>query len=311
MSFALIFPGQGSQSVGMMAGLEASAAVRATFDEASDVLGQNLWHLAKDGPAEAQSLTVNTQPLMLAAGLASYRAWQEAGGPPPIVLAGHSLGEYTAWVVAGTIAFHDALPLVRLRAQAMQEAVPVGTGAMAAILGLDDAAVLAACAEAANGEVVEAVNFNAPSQVVIAGHKAAVERAAAAAKRNGAKRALMLPVSAPFHCSLLRPAAERLAAHLASIRIQQPQIPVINNVDATRVADAAAIRDALSRQACSPVRWVECVRAIAQAGATPVIECGPGKVLAALTKRIVPELDSLAVTDAASLAQAIATVRAQ
>ena len=311
MSFALIFPGQGSQSVGMMAGLEASAAVRATFDEASDVLGQNLWHLAKDGPAEAQSLTVNTQPLMLAAGLASYRAWQEAGGPPPIVLAGHSLGEYTAWVVAGTIAFHDALPLVRLRAQAMQEAVPVGTGAMAAILGLDDAAVLAACAEAANGEVVEAVNFNAPSQVVIAGHKAAVERAAAAAKRNGAKRALMLPVSAPFHCSLLRPAAERLAAHLASIRIQQPQIPVINNVDATRVADAAAIRDALSRQACSPVRWVECVRAMAQAGATRVIECGPGKVLAALTKRIVPELESLAVTDAASLAQAIATVRAQ
>ena len=311
MSFALIFPGQGSQSVGMMAGLEASAAVRATFDEASDVLGQNLWHLAKDGPAEAQSLTVNTQPLMLAAGLASYRAWQEAGGPPPIVLAGHSLGEYTAWVVAGSIAFHDALPLVRLRAQAMQEAVPVGTGAMAAILGLDDAAVLAACAEAANGEVVEAVNFNAPSQVVIAGHKAAVERAAAAAKRNGAKRALMLPVSAPFHCSLLRPAAERLAAHLASIRIQQPQIPVINNVDATRVADAAAIRDALSRQACSPVRWVECVRAIAQAGATRVIECGPGKVLAALTKRIVPELESLAVTDAASLAQAIATVRAQ
>ena len=295
----------------MMAGLEASAAVRATFDEASDVLGQNLWHLAKDGPAEAQSLTVNTQPLMLAAGLASYRAWQEAGGPPPIVLAGHSLGEYTAWVVAGTIAFHDALPLVRLRAQAMQEAVPVGTGAMAAILGLDDAAVLAACAEAANGEVVEAVNFNAPSQVVIAGHKAAVERAAAAAKRNGAKRALMLPVSAPFHCSLLRPAAERLAAHLASIRIQQPQIPVINNVDAARVADAAAIRDALSRQACSPVRWVECVRAMAQAGATRVIECGPGKVLAALTKRIVPELESLAVTDAASLAQAIATVRAQ
>ena len=295
----------------MMTGFEASSpAVRATFEEASDVLGQDLWHLAKEGPAEAQSLTVNTQPLMLAAGLASYRAWQEAGGPQPMLLAGHSLGEYTAWVVAGALAFRDALPLVRLRAQAMQEAVPVGTGAMAAILGLEDAAVLAACAEAANGEVVEAVNFNAPSQVVIAGHKAAVERAAAVAKRNGAKRALMLPVSAPFHCSLLRPAADRLAAHLSSVKIDQPQIPVINNVDVARVSEAAAIRDALSRQACNPVRWVESVRAMAQAGATRVVECGPGKVLAALTKRIVPELDSLAVTDATSLAQAIATVRA-
>jgi [acyl-carrier-protein] S-malonyltransferase len=295
----------------MMAGFEASPAVRATFDEASDVLGQDLWRLAKEGPAEAQSLTVNTQPLMLAAGLASYRAWQESGGPQPILLAGHSLGEYTAWVVAGALAFRDALPLVRLRAQAMQEAVPVGAGAMAAILGLEDAAVLAACAEAANGEIVEAVNFNAPSQVVIAGHKSAVERAAAAAKRNGAKRALMLPVSAPFHCSLLRPAAERLASHLSSVRIEQPQIPVINNVDVASVSEAPAIRDALSRQACNPVRWVEIVRAMAQGGATHVIECGPGKVLAALTKRIVPELDSLAVTDAASLAQAIATVRAR
>jgi [acyl-carrier-protein] S-malonyltransferase len=192
----------------------------------------------------------------------------------------------------------------------MQEAVPVGTGAMAAILGLEDAAVLAVCADAANGEVVEAVNFNAPSQVVIAGHKSAVERAAAAAKRNGAKRALMLPVSAPFHCSLLRPAAERLAAHLSSVKIDQPQIPVINNVDVNQVSEAAAIRDVLSRQACNPVRWVESVRAMAKGGATRVIECGPGKVLAALTKRIVPELDSLAVTDAASLARAIATVQA-
>ena len=309
MSFALVFPGQGSQSVSMMTGFEGSAAVRATFDEASDVLRQDLWQLAQAGPAEAQSLTINTQPLMLTAGLASYRAWQEAGGPLPMLLAGHSLGEYTAWVVAGALAFRDALPLVRLRAQAMQEAVPVGTGAMAAVLGLEDAAVIAACAEAANGEVVEAVNFNAPSQVVIAGHKAAVERAAAVAKRNGARRALMLPVSAPFHCSLLQPAAERLAAYLASVRIELPRIPVVNNVDVAQVSEAAAIRDALSRQACSPVRWVETVRAMAQAGATRVIECGPGKVLAALTKRIVPQLDSLAVTDAASLAQAVAAVR--
>ena len=292
-----------------MGGLEASPAARATFEEASDVLGQDFWKLAMEGPAEAQSLTVNTQPLMLTAGLASYRAWQEAAGPQPIVLAGHSLGEYTAWVVAGALAFRDALPLVRLRAQAMQEAVPVGTGAMAAILGLDDAAVLAACAEAANGEVVEAVNFNAPSQVVIAGHKSAVERAAAVAKRSGAKRALMLPVSAPFHCSLLQPAAERLAAYLSSVNIERPRIPVINNVDVAQVSDAAAIRDALSRQACNPVRWVETVRAMAQNGAKRVIECGPGKVLAALTKRIVPELDSFAVTDATSLAQAIVAVR--
>lgn len=310
MSFALVFPGQGSQSVGMMAGLEAIAAVRATFEEASDVLKQDLWHLAKEGPAETQSLTVNTQPLMLAAGLASYRAWQEAAGPRPSVLAGHSLGEYTAWVAAGALAFRDALPLVRLRAQAMQEAVPVGTGAMAAILGLDDDAVLAACAEAADGEVVEPVNFNAPSQVVIAGHKGAVERASAVAKRLGARRALMLPVSAPFHSSLLKPAAERLAAYLASVPIERPQVPVINNVDVAEVSDPQAIRDALARQACRPVRWVEIVRAMARAGNTHVIECGPGKVLAALTKRIVPACESLAVTDGASLAQAIAAVRA-
>lgn len=310
MPFSLVFPGQGSQSVGMMAGLETSAAVRATFAEASGVLGQDLWQLAKEGPAEAQSLTVNTQPLMLTAGLATYRAWEEAGGPQPATLAGHSLGEYTAWVVAGALAFRDALPLVRLRAQAMQEAVPVGTGAMAAILGLSDEAVLAACAEAADGEVVEAVNFNAPSQVVIAGHKAAVERAAAAAKRIGAKRALMLPVSAPFHSSLLQPAAERLAAHLAQVEIKRPQIPVINNVDVAAVSEPSAIRDALARQACRPVRWVEIMQTMARAGSTHVIECGPGKVLAALTKRVVPELDSCAVTDAQSLAQAIAAVRA-
>ena len=309
MPFSLVFPGQGSQSVGMMSGLETCAAVRVTFEEASEVLGQDLWQLAKDGPAEAQSLTVNTQPLMLAAGLATYRAWQDAGGPRPAMLAGHSLGEYTAWVVAGALAFRDALPLVRLRAQAMQEAVPVGTGAMAAILGLTDENVLAACMEAADGEVVEAVNYNAPNQVVIAGHKAAVERAAAVTKRMGAKRALMLPVSAPFHSSLLQPAADRLATYLASVPIEHPQIPVINNVDVVEVSEPYAIRDALARQACRPVRWVEIMRAMARAGHTHVIECGPGKVLAALTKRIVPEFESFAVTDPASLAQAIAAVQ--
>ncbi len=309
MSFALVFPGQGSQSVGMMAGMDSSAAVRATFVEASEVLNQDLWQLAIAGPAEAQSLTVNTQPLMLTAGVAMYRAWEEAGGPRPALLAGHSLGEYSAWVTAGAIAFRDALPLVRLRAYAMQEAVPVGTGAMAAILGLDDDAVRSACAEAANGEIVEAVNYNAPSQVVIAGHKSAVERAAAVAKAKGAKRAMMLPVSAPFHSSLLQPVAGRLASYLASISIQVPRIPVINNVDVTQVTEPAAIRDVLSRQACQPVRWVEIVRAIARGGATRLIECGPGKVLAGLTKRIEPALESLAVTDATSLAHAIAAVR--
>jgi [acyl-carrier-protein] S-malonyltransferase len=311
MTFALVFPGQGSQSVGMLAGLAQCTAVRATFAEASEVLHQDFWQLAIEGPAEAQSLTVNTQPLMLTAGLALYRAWIEAGGPKPAMLAGHSLGEYSAWVAAGALSFHAALPLVRLRAQAMQEAVPVGAGAMAAILGLDDDAVRAACIEAANGEIVEAVNFNAPSQVVIAGHKRAVERAAAVAKAKGARRAMMLPVSAPFHSSLLRPAAERLAAHLAEVRIEAPQIPVINNVDVAAVQLPAEIRDALARQACHPVRWVEIVRAMAQAGATCLVECGPGKVLAALTKRIEPALESLAITDPGSLAEALTAVRSR
>jgi len=309
MSFALVFPGQGSQSVGMMAGMDSNAIVRATFAEASEVLDQDIWKLAIDGPAEAQGLTINTQPLMLTAGVAMYRAWEDASGPRPDVLAGHSLGEYSAWVAAGAISFRDALPLVRVRAHAMQEAVPVGTGAMAAILGLDDEAVRAACAEAANGEIVEAVNYNAPSQIVIAGHKSAVERAAAVAKAKGAKLAKILPVSAPFHSSLLQPAAERLASYLSSISIQVPQIPVINNVDVTKVTDPAAIRDALSRQACQPVRWVEIVHAIARDGATRLIECGPGRVLAGLTKRIEPALESLAVTDAVSLAHALFAVR--
>ncbi|HEV7802518.1 MAG TPA: ACP S-malonyltransferase, partial [Burkholderiales bacterium] len=259
--FALVFPGQGSQAVGMMRPYAESAVVRAVFAEASHVLGQDLWTLVAEGPADALNSTVNTQPLMLTAGYATYRAWREAGGPEPSIVAGHSLGEYTALVVASVLSFAEALPLVRFRAQAMQDAVPLGTGAMAAILGLDDDAVRKACSEAAQGDVVEAVNFNAPSQVVIAGHKAAVERAAAAAKAAGAKRALMLPVSAPFHSSLLEPAAQRLSQFMARTTLHTPRIPVVNNVDVATIAEPAAIRHALARQACNPVRWVEVIQA--------------------------------------------------
>ena len=302
MTLALVFPGQGSQSVGMMQGFADNPVVRMVFAEASAALGQDLWQLVEDGPAEDLNATVNTQPVMLTAAYAMYRAWQDAGGPSPALVAGHSLGEYTALVAAGVLAFADALPLVRFRAQAMQEAVPAGSGAMAAILGLDDDAVRAACAEAGQGEVVEAVNFNAPSQVVIAGHKAAVERAAAAAKARGAKRALLLPVSAPFHSSLLKPAAQRLEARMREVAFSAPLIGVVNNVDVAMTGDPAAIRDALARQACSPVRWVETIRAFAAQGVTHVVECGPGKVLAGLTRRIDGNLQSHAVTDAASLA---------
>jgi len=299
--FALVFPGQGSQSVGMLQAFADNAAVRATLAEASDALGQDIGQLIAAGPAEELNLTTNTQPVMLAAGIACYRAWLAAGGPAPAVVAGHSLGEYTALVAAGVLAFADALPLVRFRADAMQQAVPVGTGGMAAILGLDDDAVRAACAEAAQGQVVEAVNFNAPSQVVIAGDKAAVERACAAARARGAKRALPLPVSAPFHSSLMRPAAERLAGYLENVRFAAPQIPLINNVDVASPADPAAIKDALVRQAWQPVRWTEVVKAIAGRGVAQVIECGPGKVLSGMTRRIVAELGSAAVFDPASL----------
>jgi [acyl-carrier-protein] S-malonyltransferase len=305
MKLALVFPGQGSQAVGMLQSFADSQPVRETFAEAADVLQQDLWQLAADGPAEELNSTVNTQPLMLTAGCAVYRAWRAAGGAQPAMVAGHSLGEYTALVVAGVVSLRDALPLVRLRAQAMQEAVPVGTGAMAAILGLDDDAVRAACAEAAQGEVVEAVNFNAPSQVVIAGHKAAVERAAAAAKAKGAKRAVMLPVSAPFHASLLKPAAQRLEQVLAGITFQAPQIPVVNNVDVAVVTDPQQIKAALARQACSPVRWVEVIQHMARSGVTHVGECGPGKVLAGMTKRIDNALQGFAIADAASLAQSV------
>ena len=293
----------------MMASFAGSSAVREVFGEASEALNEDLWKLVAEGPAEALNATVNTQPVMLTAGYAVYCAWRAEGGPEPAMVAGHSLGEYTALVAAGVLEFRDAVPLVRFRAQAMQEAVPVGAGAMAAILGLDDDAVRVACSEAAQGEVVEAVNFNAPSQVVIAGHKAAVERAAAAAKAKGAKRALMLPVSAPFHASLLKPAADRLSEYLARIDFQPPRIPVVNNVDVTVLDDPSAIKASLARQACNPVRWVEVVRQLAANGITHVAECGPGKVLSGMTKRISPTLESHAISDPQTLAQTLEAIR--
>ncbi len=305
MAFAFVFPGQGSQSVGMMAAYGESSVVRATFDEASAALGQDLWQLLAEGPSEALAQTVNTQPVMLTAGIAVYRLWLDKGGKVPAVVAGHSLGEYSALVAAGVLAFADAVPLVRLRAAAMQEAVPAGEGAMAAILGLQDSQVAEACAEAAAGGVVEPVNFNGPDQTVIAGSKAAVERACAACKARGAKRALLLPVSAPFHSSLIRPAADKLAQRLAELPLAAPQIPVINNVDVTIENDADKIRDALIRQAYSPVRWVETIRRIADMGVTTVVECGPGKVLAGLTKRCATTLSSTALADLASVDNAL------
>ncbi len=303
--FALVFPGQGSQAVGMMQPFAESSVVRSVFSEASEALGEDLWKLAAAGPSETLNSTVNTQPVMLTAGYAVYRAWLEAGGGEPAIVAGHSLGEYTALVAAGVVAFRDAVPLVRFRALAMQEAVPAGTGAMAAILGLTDEDARKACADSAAGEVVEAVNFNAPSQVVIAGHKTAVERTAAAAKAAGAKRTVMLPVSAPFHSSLLQPAAQRLAEYMGRVTFKAPRIPVLNNVDVAFVEDPEAIKAALARQACNPVRWVEVIRAMAAAGVTRVAECGPGKVLSGLTRRIDPSLQSHAIVDPASLAQAL------
>ncbi len=309
MAFALVFPGQGSQSVGMMAGYGDSAVIRDTFAEASDALGEDLWQMASEGPAERLALTVNTQPLMLTAGVAAYRAWLAAGGPQPGMVAGHSLGEYSALVAAGVLAFADAVPLVRFRAQAMQEAVPAGEGAMAALLGLEADEVREACIEAAQGEVVEAANLNSPGQIVIAGAKAAVERAIVAATARGAKRAMLLPVSAPFHCALMRPAAERLAERLATVEFRSPSIAVLNNVDVASYTEPAQIRDALVRQAFSPVRWIESVQAMAARGMTHVIECGPGKVLAGMTKRIAKDVQGGSAHDAASLEQMIAALR--
>ncbi|MDE2287670.1 MAG: ACP S-malonyltransferase [Burkholderiales bacterium] len=309
MKFAFVFPGQGSQSVGMLAGFDGHAVVRETLQEASDALGQDVAELISSGPAEALNLTTNTQPVMLAAAYAVYRAWLAEGGAAPALVAGHSLGEYTALVAAGVIAFRDAVPLVRFRAQAMQEAVPVGQGGMAAILGLDDDTVRAVCAESSAAGVVEAVNFNAPAQVVIAGDKAAVEKACEIAKARGAKRALPLPVSAPFHSSLLKPASDRLREYLADVTFVAPSIPLINNVDVAILNDPAQIKNALVRQAASPVRWVETVRKMADAGVTHVVECGPGKVLTGLTKRIDGELAGIAITDAASLADALTLLK--
>jgi len=301
MSFAFVFPGQGSQSVGMMAAYGESAVVRATFDEASSALGDDLWALVAEGPAEILTQTVITQPVMLTAGVAVWRLWQEKGGRTPSVVAGHSLGEYSALVAAGVIEFKDAVPLVRLRAAAMQQAVPVGTGAMAAILGLDTPGIVTACAEAAQGEVVEPVNFNANGQTVIAGHKGAVERAMNACKARGAKMAKALPVSAPFHSSLIRPAADKLAVRLAELTFNAPTIPVINNVDVAIENDPAAIKDALIRQAYNPVRWVETIQAMAALGITAVAECGPGKVLAGLTKRCADGITGVALADVAAI----------
>jgi len=311
MKFAFVFPGQGSQSVGMLNAFADNPVVRATLEEASSALGQDLGKLISEGPAEELNLTTNTQPVMLTAAVAVYRAWLDAGGPPPALVAGHSLGEYSALVAAGVIPFADAVPLVRFRAQAMQEAVPVGEGGMAAILGLSDDDVRAACAEAtaAGAGVVEAVNFNAPAQVVIAGHKAAVEKCCEIAKGKGAKRALPLPVSAPFHSSLLKPASDRLRDRMADLAFSAPSIPLVNNVDVAIVSDPAQIKDALVRQAAAPVRWVECVQKMAAEGVTHVVECGPGKVLAGMTKRIDGNLVGGAIFDPASLQDTLALLK--
>ncbi|MEX8501993.1 MAG: ACP S-malonyltransferase [Leptothrix ochracea] len=305
-AFAFVFPGQGSQSVGMLSAWGDHPAVRATLEEASQALGENVAQLIAEGPKESLDLTTNTQPVMLTAGIANYRAWLAEGGPLPAAVAGHSLGEYTALVAAGSLSLADALPLVRLRAQAMQDAVPVGTGGMAAILGLDAATVREGCAKAMaeSGEVVEAVNFNDPKQIVIAGSKAGIEAGCIVLKAMGAKRALPLPVSAPFHSSLMKPAAERLRERLVSIQINTPQIPVVNNIDVAVHTEADAIRDALYRQAFGPVRWVEVIQALKARGLGTMLECGPGKVLAGMAKRIDAELTSATIFDPASLADA-------
>jgi [acyl-carrier-protein] S-malonyltransferase len=307
--FAFVFPGQGSQAVGMLDAWGDHPAVRETLAEASQALGDDVGRLIQDGPKEALALTTNTQPVMLVAGVAAYRAWRAEGGAQPSVLAGHSLGEYAALVAAGALTLAQAAPLVRFRAQAMQEAVPVGVGAMAAILGMEAAGVIAGCVQASDffgassSEIVEAVNFNDPAQTVIAGSKAAVDKACELLKAAGAKRALALPVSAPFHSSLMKPAADRLRDRLAATAIATPIIPVINNIDVAAETDADRIRDALYRQAFGPVRWVECVRAIQARGVDTLVECGPGKVLAGMTRRIDAALTGLALYDPATLAE--------
>lgn len=308
-AFAFVFPGQGSQAVGMLDAWADHPAVVETLREASDALGEDVGRLIHEGPKEALALTTNTQPVMLVAGVAAWRVWRAEGGALPAAVAGHSLGEYSALVAAGALTLTQAAPLVRFRAAAMQEAVPVGTGAMAAILGMDAALVKAGCAEvqaafaAGSGEVVEAVNFNDPAQTVIAGSKAAVEKACEVLKANGAKRALPLPVSAPFHSSLMKPAAERLREKLSQTTLLAPQIPLVNNIDVAVETDPERIRDALYRQAFGPVRWVECVQAIRARGIETLVECGPGKVLAGMVKRIDPALQGAAMYDPATLGE--------
>ena len=308
MKLAFVFPGQGSQSVGMLNGFAGNPTVAAAMKEASDALGQDLIALIANGSEEALARTVNTQPLMLASNVVFYRAWIASGGPQPSVMAGHSLGEYAALCAAGSLSLRDATKLVRFRAEAMQSAVPEGIGAMAAILGLSDADVIASCAEAQQGEVCEAVNFNAPSQVVIAGHRAAVERAIEIAKTKGAKRGVLLPVSAPFHSSLLLPAAENLGRYLSKTALFTPQVLVIHNVDVSYAGSPDDIRAALSKQAASAVRWVETIQKMAESGVTHIVECGPGKVLAGLTKRIAPQVQMLSINDCASLAATLLAV---
>lgn len=309
-SFAFVFPGQGSQAVGMLDAWGDHPAVRATLQEASQALGEDIAALIAGGPKEQLDLTTNTQPVMLTAAIACWRAWLAEGGAQPIAVAGHSLGEYSALVAAGALSLADALPLVRLRAQAMQQAVPVGAGAMAAILGMDPAAVREGCAQAAaaSGEVVEAANFNDPKQTVISGSKAGVDKACELLKAMGAKRALPLSVSAPFHCALMKPAAERLAERLATVAIRRPEIAVLNNVDVATCDDPDQIRDALVRQAFSPVRWIELVQEMARRGMGHILECGPGKVLAGMTRRIAGDVQGGSIHDAASLEQSIATL---
>jgi len=306
--FAFVFPGQGSQSRGMMNGYADFAAVRETFTEASDVLKQDLWHLVAEGSDADLNATVNTQPVMLTAGIAVYRAWQSHNGAKPTLMAGHSLGEYTALVAAGALSFVDALPLVRYRAQCMQQAVPEGVGGIAAILGLDDDMVRTVCAEGAQGEVLEAVNFNSPGQIVIAGNRAAVERGMELAKAKGAKRAIMLPMSVPSHCSLLKGAAEQLRAYLNNVAVTAPAVPVLHNADVAAYSDAAKIKDALVRQLYSPVRWIETVQAFGKQGITHNVECAPGKVLAGLNKRIDTNQQALAINDGDALKAALAAL---
>ncbi len=306
MTLAIVFPGQGSQSVGMMAGFAGTPIVEKTFLEANAILGVDLWTMVREGPAEALNQTTNTQPVMLVAGVACWRAWRERNGALPSWLAGHSLGEYSALVAAEAMRFEDALPLVRFRAQAMQEAVPEGTGGIAAILGLDEAALQPVCDEAAQGEVVEPANLNSPGQVVIAGHRAAVERAMALARQKGAKRAVMLPMSAPSHCSLMRPAAERLRERLATVEVRKPVVPVVHNRSVESYDDPDRIRQALVEQLYHPVRWIETIQLLGRKGVRRVVECGPGKVLTGLGKRIVADIEYIALQDSAALAAASA-----